>query len=85
MNTRPIAILPAITKVFEFSILRNLERIFYEQSYISNNQREFTLRWVQLKTLMIYLIFEWKPKKEGKKTRSSSTLIFIDLKLHTTV
>ena len=67
MNTRPIAILPPITKAFELSILRNLEKIAYEQSYISHNQRGFTLRRVQLKTLMTYLIFEWKPKKEGKK------------------
>ena len=41
-NTRPIVILPSITKVFELSILENLKKIVYKQGFILNNQRGFT-------------------------------------------
>ena len=41
-NTRPISILPSITKVFEVVIFGNLENIAYRQGYISRNQRDFT-------------------------------------------
>ena len=40
-STKPIAILPSITKAFEFSIIGNIEDIVYTQD-ISQNQRGFT-------------------------------------------
>ena len=76
MNTRPIAILPAITKAFELSILRNLEKIAYEQSYISHNQRGFTTK----KSIIENIDGLFDSWMKAKETRSSSALIFIDLK-----
>ena len=40
-KTRPISILPSITKIFEYSILHNLEKIT-QSPIFSKNQRGFT-------------------------------------------
>ena len=40
-DTRPISVLPAITKFFETSILHNLEQLIISPAF-SKNQREFT-------------------------------------------
>ena len=80
MNTRPIAILPVITKAFELSILRNLEKIAYKQSYISHNQRGFTSKKSTIENIDDLFDFWMKAKERRKETRSSSALIFIDLK-----
>ena len=80
MNTRPIAILPAITKAFELSIIRNLEKIAYEQNYISHNQSGFTPKKSTIENIDDLFDFWMKAKERRKETRSSSALIFIDLK-----
>ena len=41
-NTRPIAILESITKVFEVSILGNLVKVVFLHNYLLNNQRDLT-------------------------------------------
>ena len=81
-NTRPIAILPSITKAFELSILGNLEKIAYENEHISKNQRGFTPRMntcINLSNLFDFW-FEAKTKKKNLKLKLNSALIFIDLK-----
>ena len=80
MNSRPIAILPAITKAFELSILKNLEKIAYEQNYISHNQRGFTPKKSTIENIDDLFDFWMKAKERRKETRSSSALMFIDLK-----
>ena len=80
MNTRPITILPAITKAFELSILRNLEKIVDEQSYISHNQRGFTSKKSTIENIDDLFDFWMITKERRKEIRSSSALIFIDLK-----
>ena len=65
MNTRPIAILPAITKAFELSIIRNLEKIAYEQNYISHNQRGFTLKKSTIENIDDLFDFWMKAKERN--------------------
>ena len=70
-NTRPIAILPSITKAFELSILGNLEKIDYENEHISKNQRGFTPRMntcINLSNLFDFW-FEAKTKIKEPKTK----------------
>ena len=80
MNTSPIAILPYITKAFELSMLRNLEKIAKKQSYISHNQRGFTSKKSTIENIDDLFDFWMKAKERRKETKSSSALIFIDLK-----
>ena len=77
-NTRPIAILPSITKVFELSILENLEKIGYQQRFISSNQRGFTPN--KSTTENIYDLFQFWMNIKNSNNKKFGALIFIDLK-----
>ena len=79
-NTRPIAILPSITKAFELSILGNLEKIAYENEHISKNQRGFTPRMNTCINLSNLFDFWFEAKTKKKNLKLNSALIFIDLK-----
>ena len=78
-NTRPIAILPSITKAFEISIISNIEEIAYKQGYISENQRGFTPRKSTSINIEDLITF-WIQAKLRRKLKTTSALIFIDLK-----
>ena len=78
-NTRPIAILPSITKAFDLSIIGNIEDIAYTQGYISQSQREFTPN--KSTTINIQdLLKLCMQAKVRIKLNMTSALIFIDLK-----
>ena len=73
----PIVILSSITKVFEVSIFRNLGKVVFQHNYYKII-KEVSHQWkVQLKILMICLIYDLKQRKANKHW---SYLIFIDLK-----
>ena len=77
-NTRPIAILPSIAKIFELSILENLEKIGYQQGFISNNQRCFTPN--KSTTENIYDLFQFWMNIKNSNNKKFGALIFINLK-----
>ena len=79
-NTRPIAILPIITKAFEASFLCNLEEIAYSSKYILTNQRGFTPYKSTSQNLDDLFEFCKEVKRIRKYKKLSSTLIFINLK-----
>ena len=78
-NTRPISVLPSITKAFEVAIINNLEKIAYEQHYISEYQRGFTPRKSTLQNINDLFEFWQEIKESRKRTKLSMALIFIDL------
>ena len=48
-NTRPITILPAITKIFELKIMmHNIEKWIYTDKLLNRNQRGFIKKWIQI-------------------------------------
>ena len=77
-NSRPISILPSMTKAFEISILSNLEQVAYKQGYISTNQRGFTPNKNTISNIdeLLHLCQEIKIRRIAKW---STALVFIDL------
>ena len=78
-NTKPISILPSITKVFEVVIFGNLEDIAYRQGYISRNQRGFTKKMNTISNINDLLDFCQEVKLKKRAWKWSIVLIFIDL------
>ena len=78
-NTRQIAILPSITKAFETSILINLEKVAFEDKYISENQRGFTPKKSTSDNIVDLFNF-WLDIKNSNTINKQSVIIFIDLK-----
>ena len=78
-NTRPISILPSITKVFEVASFGNLEDIAYRQGYISMNQRGFTPKMNTISNINDLLDFCQEVKLKRRSLKLSIALIFIDL------
>ena len=71
-NTRPIAILPAITKAIEQSILPNFEKVAYTNGFLTENQRGF-----RPGNHIADLIYLWKTAQSDKEKK---LLVFIDIK-----
>ena len=78
-NTRPIAILPSITKAFEVSIIGNIEDIEYTQGYISLSQRRLTPNKSTTTNIQDLLKFCMQAKIR-RKSNMTCALIFLDLK-----
>ena len=75
-DTRPISVLPSITKLFEASILHNLEGIV-NGIYFSKNQRGFTKGKCTLNNIKDILEIS-RTLREGKQSKSRQFLIFFD-------
>ena len=75
-NTRPIAILPAITKVFEQSTLPNFEKVAYTNGFLMENQRGFR-PGTSTGNNIADLINFWKTAQSDKEKK---LLVFIDIK-----
>ena len=78
-NTRPITILPAITKVFELSIMHNIEKWIYEDKLLNRNQRGFIKRMNTNINIQEVIEFGFWTRLRNKDTRNKGYLIFIDI------
>ena len=78
-NTRPITILPAITKVFELSIMHNIEKWIYEDKLVNRNQRGFIKRMNTNINIQEVIEFGFWTRLRNKDTRNKGYLIFIDI------
>ena len=76
-NTRPITILPAITKVFELSIMHNIEKWIYEDKLLNRNQRGFIKRMNTNINIQEVIEFGFWTRLRNKDTRNKDYLIFI--------
>ena len=79
-NTRPITIIPSITKMFELSIIHNLEKWIYEDKLISWNQRGFVKGLGTQINIMEVINYGLLTREANKNTRLKGYFIFIDLK-----
>ena len=75
-NTRPISVLPSLTKLFETSILHNLER-FTTSANFSKNQRGFTKGKCTLDNIKDILTLS-RTLRDRKNRKSKPSLIFFD-------
>ena len=75
-DTRPISVLPAITKIFETSILHNLERLTISPAF-SKNQRGFTKGNSTLDNIKEVIEIARK-LRDNKAKYETPSLIFFD-------
>ena len=75
-NTRPKSVLPSLTKLFETSILHNLER-FTTSANFSKNQRGFTKGKCTLDNIKDILTLS-RTLRDRKNRKSRPSLIFFD-------
>ena len=78
-NTRPITILPAITKIFELSIMHNIEKWIYIDTLLNKNQRGFIKRMNTDINIQEVIEFGFKTRLKDKEIGNKGYLIFIDL------
>ena len=79
-NTRPITILPSITKMLELSIIHNLEKWIYEDKLIIWNQRGLMKGLGTKINIMEVINYGLLIRETNKNTRLKGYFIFIDLK-----
>ena len=78
-KTRPISILPAITKLFELSIFNDLSKIT-KSSQFNCHQRGFVKGCSTSNNINDLLAFGSKHQKELYSTKSKTAFVFFDLK-----
>jgi hypothetical protein len=72
-NTRPVSILPAITKIFEQAIIDNIEKIIFD-GWLSDCQRGFVPGWNTQDNLENVLSEYFRVRSE-----KNSVMVFVDL------
>ena len=78
-NARPITILPAITKIFELSIMNNTEKWIYTDKLLNRNQRGSIKRMNADINIQEVIEFGFKTRLKNKEIGNKGYLIFIDL------
>ena len=78
-KVRPIGVLPAITKLFELSIINKLKKVFISPKF-NNQQRGFMEGKSTRDNINDLLKFGRDIQKKRKEDKTTAALVFFDLK-----